>query len=250
MMRSVRRFGRSLALHGAAGAVIAVTCNAVLAVEATTQPTTAPTAATVDRPIDVLKPLPTPAEALERAMQSYNFADEEAYHQGVLLISPHRYVEAASKFTFAGFRLHKAVSEMKVKRERVLPGQGWDPSQSLPDTIVHPPDSRDWETLRDTVRGFTWQKRGNLASPVDAGPFLDLGAMGRMQVMYMEGGWVVAIADPVTQARPEQLKAGADKLFIYADTVEETTRRVLAGELKTMREVNDFLQAERERRSK
>lgn len=203
-------------------------------------------AATSKPAVAEIDPAKTPGLAVERWLHSMTANDEAAYHAIVLIVSPHRYSESYSRMTFAGYRLHEAVQKHQVKGERKLES-GWDRNFTLANEIERPPDPASWEAVRDVIRGVKWKVVGDVAEPIDGPPFLPDVAGSKVQVLRVQGGWAVAIFDPVRKATPDQLKKYSSLWLAQTQALDAATAKVNAGELTTILQVNDFVEAERVR---
>jgi hypothetical protein len=192
-----------------------------------------------------LEPAPTPGEALARSIGAIANADEQAYRRIAQIRSPEGHSDAAVRWQFAASRLHQAVRDHGVTWGRAR-AAGFDREDALSPGIPEPPDRKQMAGLLQTVRNMQWTIEGDLAKPADNTPFS--GTQGVMEVRRLRGGWVIVLSDPVDSAPREHLRQFARSWNAHAHAIDAATAKVKAAELKTMGQVNDFVEAERKRR--
>jgi hypothetical protein len=191
----------------------------------------------------LLQPAPTPGEAVERSMQAMVDSDEAKYRQSVDVKSPSGYSEACTRWTFASARLHKAVRDHNVTGQR-LREAGFDRNQTLSPGIPPPPSAKEWEAMRKAIRAIEWEVDGSVARPKGNPSMFSGGTQGKTSIERSGDGWVVVIADPVESAPAEHLQQLAKGWSAKTTAIDAATEQVRAGKLKTILEVNDFVDAE------
>lgn len=219
-----------------------VTCALALLLSTPLACAQAPTTPTT-RTAPALQPAATPGEALERAMRAIVYSDEAGYRRAVDLRSPHGYSEGYARLTFASARLRKAVRENDVTARR-LREAGWDPNETLMIGIADTPTAAQWEAIHQGIQAIAWEVDGSVALAKGTPAMFSGGTQGETSVERSGDGWIVVIADPVDSATPEEFRQVANRLFALSAAIDAATGRVKAGKLKTIREVNDFVDAE------
>lgn len=217
----------------ASAVVVAVAglTTAAAAEPATKQATTRPAAATTA--VGKAAPSTTPGEALERALEASFLGDEAAFRRAVRVEVPDGVAEAELRKGFAGFRLHRAVREQKVARTRVR-NAGFDREFML--TVPDPEAMGMWEQTRVAVRAVKWKVEGDVAVAEE------LPLPANLSVRKVDGGgWLVVLGEP--SAEPEHLKQFARAGKARAAAIDAATEQVIAGKLRTVGEINDYLDA-------
>jgi hypothetical protein len=189
------------------------------------------------------EPATSPGDALERSMRAWFDADEQVYRRVTLIKSPEGYSDAYVQWAFASFRLHRAVREHGVTGRR-LREAGWDRDQTLSPGIPEPPKAAEWDQMQEVIRKLEWKTHDDVAEPIDA-PWFEGGTQGETAVRRIDGGWTVVLSDPIGRAPAEHLQKFAKAWFTHAANIDAATEKVNDGELRTIREVNDFLEARR-----
>lgn len=192
------------------------------------------------------KPAPTPAAALERWLLALSSGDEAAYRGIVRFRPPAEYARAHGRAILAAARLHHAVRAHGVTGKRVRDA-GFDTNETL---LANAPLSGDaLNNAIARIRQTKWTIDGNIAT--QPGVRDPMGGSGT--TMEREGGgWVVVMTDrgahdgrndPAAQQYVRKYAAAAS---ITADVLDKATVAVNDRRLRTIRQVNDFITAERE----
>ena len=192
---------------------------------------------------EVPEPAETPGEAAERTVRALVAADERAYRRVTLIRSPAGYADGCIRWVFASFRLHRAVREHGVTSWRVRDA-GWDPNEMLSPGIVEPSDPAELPQVRERIARLEWDIDGDVARP-RGGHRIQDNSFGETTVERVDGGWTVVLSDPVGKAPAEDLRRVAQIFNAKADALNAATAKVNARELRTMRDVNQFVKANR-----
>jgi hypothetical protein len=217
-------------------AVILATAGAVVAAEPGTKPA-ATKPATMTAAAAKLTPSKTPAEALERMLEAHRRGDEAALRRLARIEAPDGMAEASAQVWFAAVELHEAVRENKVARARVRDA-GFDRQYSL--MVPDPGAQGPWEPTRDAIRAAQWTIEGDVATPGG------LPLNESTSVRKVDGGWIVVLSE-AAQAQPEHVKQFVTSWMAQAASIRAATAQVRAGKLRTVGEINDFLEAERKK---
>ena len=195
---------------------------------------------------EVFEPAPAPGEAFARAMRAWSEGDEAAYRERVVFRPPALLAEAQVRVYFAAARLHRAVRDRGVTGRRVRDA-GFDRNETL--LAPAPPAPASIEQAMKAYRRMEWKVDGNLATPATTRPLFDPDKQVRVE--RMAGRWVVVVSDSESVPNSEpQVRQTARISAIQAEDFNAAAAAVNAGTLRTVREVNDFIERRREERTR
>ena len=195
-----------------------------------------------DREAVAIRPAPTPAEAFERAMRAMAAGDEAAYRRIVVFAPPSRVAEAQARERFASARLHRAVGEHGVTGRRVC-GAGFDKSRTL--LPPAPPSRERVEQAMEAYRRIEWKVDGDVATPSTTRPVF--GPEKQIRIERLGNGWVVIVSDSNSLPDSEPgIRQYAQSSTVHAEIYDSAAAQVRAGKLRTVREVNDFIEGRKE----
>jgi hypothetical protein len=195
----------------------------------TTAPATAPAA-----------PAGTPGEAMIRVFEAQANGDEAALRRAAVFRPPDGIAARQARAMLASARLHRAVNEHGVTAQRTRDA-GFDRGQNL--LANEPLSGQRLEQARLAIKQMEWDVQGDTARPVRGGPLGGDGGQEGPVAQRAGDGWVIVFTDPPdADDAADQLARAAT---IHADVFTAAAEQVEAGKLRTIREVNDFIEARR-----
>ncbi len=190
-----------------------------------------------------MQPAPSPSEAMERAVAAMAEGDDVAFRRITAIRSPHGYSEGHFRWGLASQRLHRAIRQHGVTRQRIR-SAGFDRSE----TLASAPDEftdDDLEQYRKTHGRVKWRIKGDVA--LENGERSSTSTAGVQTVERCGRGWIVVYSDPdvarTGDPSAETMSRYGEAWAMLAAAMNAAADEVGAGRLKTMLEVNDFVKA-------
>src|SRR5262245_15065363 len=187
-------------------------------------------------------PAATPSEAMVRYFEALSGGDEEALRRVVFFREPAAGARAVVRAQLAAVQLHRAAREHGVTGKRIVGTTGSRDERLM----VMEPVPSDWmERVRPSLEKMEWKIDGDVATPAPGGPIG--GAPGNLRFERIDGAWMMIVSDALAQQNDQQIRQAIEAQTFQADAIGVAIDQIKLGKLRTFREVNDFIDAEKER---